>query len=131
MDTEHIFYKIGKVFLLILIIGSASLYIIGLDKLLDIVPPCAFYTDTRIYCPGCGGTRAVVSLLKGNLVQSFLYHPFVLYFVVNYSVFMIYEFCKKHLHILKKRYPIEIMLYIGVGVLLLQWLIKVILQFVL
>ena len=79
MDTEHIFYKIGKVFLLILIIGSASLYIIGLDKLLDIVPPCAFYTDTRIYCPGCGGTRAVVSLLKFRVFSLFrLYYILLL-----------------------------------------------------
>lgn len=131
MDTEKIFYKIGKVFLIVLVVGSVSLYIIGLDKILDIVPSCAFYSDTGIYCPGCGGTRAVVSLLKGNIVQSFLYHPFVLYFTIGYSVFMIYEFCKKHFRICKSRFPIEMILYIGVGVLLLQWIVKVILQFVL
>lgn len=41
--------------------------------------PCLFHFFTGFYCPGCGGTRAVRLLLQGNLVKSFVYHPFVLY----------------------------------------------------
>lgn len=43
---------------------------------------CVFHKLTGLYCPGCGGTRAVKSLLHGNVVASFLYHPFVVYSVV-------------------------------------------------
>ena len=36
--------------------------------------PCLFHLVTGYYCPGCGGTRAIASLLHGQLFRSFLYH---------------------------------------------------------
>lgn len=41
--------------------------------------PCLFQMMTGLYCPGCGGTRAVRALLSGHPVLSFLYHPVVPY----------------------------------------------------
>ena len=41
--------------------------------------PCLFQMMTVLYCPGCGGTRAVRALLSGHPVLSFLYHPVVPY----------------------------------------------------
>ena len=46
------------------------------------VHPCIFHQVTGFYCPGCGGTRAVLALLKGNIIQSFLYHPIVVFTAV-------------------------------------------------
>lgn len=43
--------------------------------------PCLFHAMTGLYCPGCGGTRAVQYLLQGELLLSFRYHPLVLYAV--------------------------------------------------
>ena len=40
---------------------------------------CVFHEIFHLYCPGCGGTRAVYALLQLNLWKSFLYHPFVLF----------------------------------------------------
>lgn len=40
-----------------------------------------FHTLTGLYCPGCGGTRAVRSLLRGDLRMSAQYHPLVLYVI--------------------------------------------------
>ena len=42
-------------------------------------PPCLFHLATGYYCPGCGGTRAITALLHGQILNSFLYHPVVLY----------------------------------------------------
>ena len=42
-------------------------------------PPCLFHWLTGYYCPGCGGTRAVLALLRGHFLRSFLYHPLVPY----------------------------------------------------
>lgn len=42
-----------------------------------------------IYCPGCGGTRAVWLLFHGRPMMSVWYHPFVLYTAVLYAAFMI------------------------------------------
>lgn len=44
--------------------------------------PCVFHLLTGLYCPGCGGTRAVRYLLKGQLGNSVQYHPLVLYAAV-------------------------------------------------
>ena len=49
--------------------------------------PCLFREMTGLYCPGCGGTRAVKALLRGDIVTSFLYHPLVLYCVLVAAVF--------------------------------------------
>ncbi|MDE5768818.1 MAG: DUF2752 domain-containing protein [Oscillospiraceae bacterium] len=39
---------------------------------------CPFYALTNIYCPGCGGTRALLALLDGNLRLSVHENPAVL-----------------------------------------------------
>lgn len=44
--------------------------------------PCVLYSLTGFCCPGCGGTRAVVSLLDGHFLESFWYHPVVIYTAV-------------------------------------------------
>jgi hypothetical protein len=51
--------------------------------------PCMFHAVTGLYCPGCGGTRAVFALLRGKLLTSFLYHPIVLYTVISGGWFMV------------------------------------------
>ena len=43
--------------------------------------PCLFHLITDISCPGCGMTRACVSLIQGKLAAAWGYHPFV-FFVV-------------------------------------------------
>lgn len=54
---------------------------------------CPFYSITHLYCPGCGITRMLFSLLKFDFKSAFSYNPllFVLfpfflfyYFYVNY-----------------------------------------------
>lgn len=37
---------------------------------------------TGLYCPGCGGTRAVWYLIQGHWLLSLRFHPLVLYSVV-------------------------------------------------
>ena len=119
MQTEQVAYKLGKIFLIISIVGVVLLWITDY-RIISWFPPCAFFTRTGLYCPGCGGTRALKSLLRGDFIKAFMYHPFV-----------VYEFCKKHFKTFRKIFPVEIVIDVGVGVLLLQWIVKVILQFVL
>ena len=130
MELESLFYKLGKICLVIGAIGIAVLLITDYE-IISWYPKCDFLSKTGLYCPGCGGTRAVKSLLRGDLIRSFLFHPFVPYSAIMYIVFMLYVFLKKHFKLLKKVFPVESVICISVGVLLLQWIVKVILQFVL
>ena len=41
------------------------------------LPGCRFYQWWHIYCPGCGGTRAVIALIEGDVLRSLYYHPAV------------------------------------------------------
>lgn len=52
------------------------------ETLAAAMPPCLMRTVLGLYCPGCGGTRAVILLLEGHPILSFLHHPVVLYAAV-------------------------------------------------
>ncbi|MBF0344841.1 MAG: DUF2752 domain-containing protein [Nitrospirae bacterium] len=54
-------------------------------------PSCIFHDMTGLYCPGCGGTRALNCLLHGDIVAAFGYNqlmvvlvPVVMYVVLSY-----------------------------------------------
>lgn len=92
--------------------------------------PCVWYHILGFYCPGCGGTRAVSELVKGNLLKSFYYHPFVPLAAVLIFVFMVswsvYYLSKKRIKGLKFR---NWYLYAGLAIVIIQWIVKNILLF--
>lgn len=51
--------------------------------------PCVFRAITGLYCPGCGGTRAVEALFQKEFILSLLYHPVVPYGAVIYLWYMV------------------------------------------
>ena len=68
---------------------------IGIFLYLHIVVPwidgytCVVYRLLGIYCPGCGGTRAVSALLGGHLLLATWYHPLVTYTIAIFGGFML------------------------------------------
>lgn len=50
---------------------------------------CVFSVLFGAYCPGCGGTRALLALFQGRLLLSLWYHPLVPYTAVLYAGFML------------------------------------------
>ncbi len=87
--------------------------------------PCMFHLLTGLYCPGCGGTRAVRYLLRGDLVQSFVYHPLVPYM----ALVVLFLAGSKALAVIKKRpewCPVREMtfVYVGAGIILVNWIVK-------
>lgn len=61
----------------------------GLFRFMGPVPPCSLHTLTGYYCPGCGGTRAVIALFHGHPLRSLYYHPIVIYTALVGGWFMI------------------------------------------
>lgn len=45
--------------------------------------PCLVHLITGYWCPGCGGTRSVEALFKGNILTSLKYNPFVMLMVIS------------------------------------------------
>lgn len=84
MKTNEISYKIIKRDYIIVnvVVGGACLFLFGFMLLqrYDILPtlPCIMHALLHIYCPGCGGTRALFSLLHGRILASLLYNPAVI-----------------------------------------------------
>lgn len=85
-ELEDQLFEIGLVFLFIAALGFV-LYELLLKSVIH-VRPCLFSTFLGIYCPGCGGTRAVEALFHGHLLKSIWYHPLVPYTAVIYGGFM-------------------------------------------
>lgn len=44
---------------------------------------CYFRTHFHLYCPGCGGSRAAIALLQGNITESLRYNPITLLFLLD------------------------------------------------
>lgn len=113
-----------------IMIGLLSLYLF-VTKILNIslvqyIPPCALHTMTGYYCPGCGGTRAVLSLMEGNLLLSIFYHPFVIYALVVGGWFMISQTIERisgHKLCIGMHYR-NIYLWLALAIIVLNCLIK-------
>lgn len=119
--TEQIMYKTGW---LLLPLTAGVLLIYKYLPLTDL--PCMLLYSTGIYCPGCGGTRAVWELLQGNILKSLYYHPFVPYCALLYGWFMISHTADRLSH---RRFSIGLKfrnayLYVGLGIILLNWSLR-------
>ena len=70
-------------------LGIAALWLYR--RLINFMPsiPCFFNTFFEMYCPGCGGTRAISALFHGKILLSIWYHPLVPYSALVYLGFML------------------------------------------
>lgn len=87
LTTETAFFVVGIILAAIAVV-IAALFAVFQERLALLRFPCIFHEITGLYCPGCGGTRAVMALLKGHIITSFTYNPIVLYGAVMYIWFM-------------------------------------------
>lgn len=130
-EIDDIFYKLGIAALAAMAVGALLYVCFGINILYDVKVPCAFKKVTGLYCPGCGGTRAVRQLLKGHLWQSFIDYPPVIYGVVVYGEFMVRCFLRKHFDGNfgpNEDGKILPFLYVGIALMLVQWVAKLIAQ---
>ena len=150
MKTDTCFYVISWIIVAGLIV-IGILHHTGLfTPTDDLVFPCFFRSATGLYCPGCGGTHAMISLVEGHLTDSFLAHPVILYvtvcalvdIVANTVSLIRYRFfahspqTDEYMQDVPQRPRHEasaspyilhfrmIYLYAGIAILFIQWLVK-------
>lgn len=56
-------------------------------ELLGFSIPCLFHKITNLYCPGCGVTRLLFSLLKLDFYQAFRYNPLIFILLILYIIY--------------------------------------------
>ena len=100
-----------------------------LNRIVDM--PCMIYENFGIYCPGCGGRRAVKALFAGDVLTSIYYHPIVIYAVVVIVMVIgsrIMAYISKGKIKTVKCKPM--FLYVALGIIVLNCIIKNLLKFV-
>lgn len=108
----------------ILAAGLFFYYTAGYEYI--VIPGCAIYRATGIWCPACGGTRAVLALLRGDLAQSFLYHPIVPYSILVYTAYIAEE-TRERICRSRKRVPLRFWkacIFIGLGILAVNTVLR-------
>ena len=66
---------------------------------LKIPIPCLFHKITHLYCPGCGVTRMISSIISFNFYQAFSYNAYVfillvlsvVYFIIKLVIYVIWK----------------------------------------
>ena len=86
---------------------------------------CVFLNKLHLYCPGCGGTRAVYALLNFDFVASFIYNPIVILGGIAYLYYdarAIIAICKKdEEYFLKRKFTLLMVL---AGILIAYFIIR-------
>lgn len=88
--------------ILFLIVGFISMWY------LNISIPCVYYELTGIYCPGCGMTRAFLSLLKLDFYQALRYNAFSIIVAVLLALYIlggIYGWLFNKINFMEKKIP--------------------------
>lgn len=95
--------------------------LIYLNKKYSIYIPCIFHKITGLYCPGCGITRMLISIINLNYYQAFRYNPlmFILlpFFIIYYILYYIYWLKNKKLVINNKIWYTLLIIIIFYGII--------------
>ena len=87
--------KKKRTLIVILLLLSTLVFLIiykRINNIYHIGIPCIFHKITGLYCPGCGMTRAIFSLLNLDIKQAIKYNllviiviPFIIIYIINYA----------------------------------------------
>lgn len=108
-----------NLFIIILIVGLA------LTLSFFNIRACPIFILFKIPCPGCGLTRAVTLILKGEIKASLDYHilPIPLFIaIITYTLF--YFFNKKLLEKLVKKYK-KAIITLSIVITIIIWIINI------
>lgn len=91
---------------------------------LPYVPLCPFYAHFHLYCPACGNTRSVLSLMNGDIASSLRYNvvPFFLALLslLGYIELATYSF-GTHIRLLPRKFSFYMTL---IGILLVYMVVR-------
>lgn len=123
--NDEVMYRVMLVFLAVVILAAAVFYLTPYFRVINVDQPCILRSMTGLYCPGCGGTRALRFLIHGQVAKSLYYNPavgYVMIFVMTYMVSHILKHLTKGK--IKGIHYRNGYCYMGVILLVLNWIWK-------
>ncbi len=122
-ELEEELFHIGIVFIILGAAAGSAYWFLLRGRMPQV--PCIMSTVIGLYCPGCGGTRAITALVHGRILLSAWYHPLIPYSAVIMGGFMLTQ----GLHRLGvKRIKgwkfHNWYLYVGIVILVINFLVK-------
>lgn len=114
-----------------LIIGNTIVFLaviafLIISKLsMDAGIKCILAERAFLYCPGCGGTRSLYALLHLDILSAMRYNialPFAVFVYIYYNIKAIISIAKKRDDFFKREK--FILVYVFIGVLLLNFLVR-------
>lgn len=81
--------KIKKIIISLIILIFISLGYYFLNKHFGFGIPCVFNKITGLYCPGCGITRMIFSIIQLDFYQAFRYNPLVFIYLILFFILII------------------------------------------
>lgn len=121
-DVDNILYWVS-IFVVVLtaVIYVAQIWFVNYTGRYDLLE-CRLKATIGINCPGCGGTRALKNLVKGNILSSIYYNAFATYGAIIYLIFFFTQtlsrITKGKIKGMKFR---TLYLWIGIGILIVQY----------
>lgn len=125
--TDSAFFVIGIALLIPMLFAGFWFSRNGYSVLQEITQ-CIIKDKTSIPCPGCGGTRACALLFQGHLLASFFMHPSVIIGIAEYLHFLLLYIFRNWIRKTKKEIQISCYIYIFLAVTLVQWIIKLVIN---
>jgi hypothetical protein len=102
----QLLYRICGVFLILVVVYCAMVNIFGVH--ISSPNKCLFKEVAHLYCPGCGGTRAVHSMLSGHIIRSLEENAivvpafaFILYYFIGVTLAVRSKGTKIYFHLRK------------------------------
>ena len=127
-NTDKLLFELGLVALGICFAAVLLYFCTGIN-VLSIKYPCIFNKVTHLCCPGCGGTRALRALLRGEILTSLYDYPPLLFGIVVYAIFMIRCTLYIFFGVRKSRDGAVVKyMYIFLGIMIIQWIVKLVAQ---
>lgn len=131
MQSGYIDYKILKRdFIIVNVTAGIAIVTMAFFVLLqqwNVLPssPCLFHDLFHLYCPGCGGTRAGMALLRGQVFLSLYDNPALLTGIILifcYEVGVVFTLYKRNgkKYYIAKGWPVYVYLAIVFGFAVLR-----------
>jgi len=83
--------KYSILIVLVLVLSCISMAVL---LQLNIIPiECPFYNNWHIYCPGCGGTRMIKSIIHLEFYQAFRWNPllFLFWWYIGFMILYLFD----------------------------------------